>query len=49
MLFRSALGLRTAHTARPDEYGPSTGEAAPTVPVDYAAKDLSDLADQLGV
>lgn len=45
----AALGLRTAHIARPDEYGPNTGEAAPTVPVDYAAKDLSDLADQLGV
>ncbi|HEY1474549.1 MAG TPA: haloacid dehalogenase type II [Pseudolabrys sp.] len=45
----AALGLRTAHTARPDEYGPNTGEPAPTVPVDYAAKNLADLADQLGV
>ena len=43
------LGLRTAHTARPDEYGPGTGEPAPTVKVDFAAKDLADLADQLGV
>lgn len=43
------LGLRTAHTARVDEYGPNTGEPAPTVPVDFAAKDLADLADQLGV
>jgi 2-haloacid dehalogenase len=42
------LGLRTAHTARPDEYGSNTGEPAPTVPVDFAAKDLADLADQLG-
>jgi 2-haloacid dehalogenase len=42
------LGLRTGHTARPDEYGPGTAERAPTVPVDFAAKDLSDLADQLG-
>ena len=42
-------GLRTAHTARVDEYGPHTGEAKPTVPVDYAAKDLAELADQLGV
>jgi 2-haloacid dehalogenase len=42
------LGLRTGHTARPDEYGPGTGESAPTVPVDFAAKDLSDLADKLG-
>ena len=43
------LGLRTAHTARVDEYGPNTGEPAPTVKVDYAAKNLSDLADKLGV
>ena len=43
------LGLRTAHTARVNEYGPNTGEAAPTVKVDYAAKNLADLADQLGV
>ena len=42
------LGLRTAHTARVNEYGPNTGEAAPTVPVDFAAKDLADLADKLG-
>ena len=42
------LGLRTAHTARPDEYGPGSGETAPTVPVDFAAKDLSELADKLG-
>ena len=41
-------GLRTAHIARPDEYGPGTGETAPTVKVDYAAKNLADLADQLG-
>jgi 2-haloacid dehalogenase len=43
------LGLRTAHTARVNEYGPNTGEPKPTVKVDFAAKDLSDLADQLGV
>jgi len=42
-------GLRTAHTARPNEYGPNTGEPAPTVTVDFAAKDLWDLADQFGV
>ena len=41
-------GLRTAHIARSDEYGPNTGEAAPTVPVDFAAKNLADLADKLG-
>jgi len=44
----TACGLRTAHTARVDEYGPNTGEAGPTVPVDHAAKDLADLADKLG-
>ncbi len=45
----AALGLATAHIARPDEYGPGTGEAAPKVPVDYSAKSLEDLATQLGV
>ena len=44
----AACGLRTAHTARVDEYGPNSGEAKPTVPVDYAAKNLAALADQLG-
>jgi 2-haloacid dehalogenase len=43
------LGLRTAHTARPDEYGPDTGESAPTVKVDFAAKNLAELSDKLGV
>jgi 2-haloacid dehalogenase len=42
-------GLRTAHTARVNEYGPNTGEPAPTVKVDYAAKSLAELADKLGV
>jgi 2-haloacid dehalogenase len=45
----AACGLRTAHVARPDEYGPGTGERAPTVPVDFAARDLVDLAEKLGV
>jgi 2-haloacid dehalogenase len=40
--------LRTGHIARVDEYGPNTGEAGPTVPVDVAGKDLADLADKLG-
>jgi len=43
------LSLRTAHIARVNEYGPNTGEAAPTVPVDFAAKNLAELADQFGV
>lgn len=45
----TACGLRTAHTARPDEYGTGTGERAPTVQVDYAAGNLAELADKLGV
>jgi 2-haloacid dehalogenase len=44
----AALGLRTAHVARPNEHGPGKGEAAPTVPVDIAAANLVDLADRLG-
>ena len=43
------LGLRTGHIARPNEHGPNTGEAGPTVPVDLAAKDLGELAGKLGV
>jgi 2-haloacid dehalogenase len=43
----AACGLRTAHVARPDEYGPSTGEVRPTVPVDLAASDFIDLARKL--
>lgn len=40
----AACGLRTAHVARPDEYGPATGEPGPTVPVDVAARDFIELA-----
>jgi 2-haloacid dehalogenase len=35
--------------ARPDEHGPGTGEAAPKVPVDFAAASLEQLATRLGV
>jgi 2-haloacid dehalogenase len=42
-------GLRTAHIARPNEYGEGTGETGPTVPVDFAATSAEDLAGQLGV
>ena len=45
----AACGLRTAHVARPNEYGPGKGEPAPTVAVDYAARSFEDLADKLGV
>jgi 2-haloacid dehalogenase len=44
----AALGLRTAHVARPNEHGPGSGERAPTVPVDVASSSLLDLADRLG-
>jgi 2-haloacid dehalogenase len=43
----AACGLGIAHVARPTERGPGRGEAAPTVPVDYAATSLQDLAAQL--
>ena len=45
----AALGLRTAHVARPNEHGPGRGEVAPTVAVDIAAKNLEELAEKLGV
>jgi 2-haloacid dehalogenase len=40
-------GLRTAHVARVDEYGPSTGEAKPTVPVDVAAPSFEAFAQMM--
>jgi 2-haloacid dehalogenase len=43
----SKCGLRTAHIARINEYGPNTGEASPTVPVDIAGSDLMDVAQKL--
>lgn len=43
-----ACGLRTAHVARADEYGPGSGESGPTVPVDVAAASLTELAEMLG-
>jgi 2-haloacid dehalogenase len=43
----AAAGLRTAHVARPDETGKGRGEAAPSIGVDIAAKDLGDLAERL--
>jgi 2-haloacid dehalogenase len=44
----AAVGLRTAHVAKVDEYGPGTGEPGPTVPVDVAAKTMEELAEKLG-
>jgi 2-haloacid dehalogenase len=48
LLAAARCGLRTGHIARPDERGPSTGEAAPTAAVDIAASSLEDLAARLG-
>lgn len=45
----AACGLRTAHVARPDEHGPGTGETAPGIAVDFAAKSFENLADKLEV
>jgi len=49
LLAAAAVGLRTAHVARPNESGPGRGEAEPGAPVDIAAQGLEDLAKQLGV
>jgi 2-haloacid dehalogenase len=43
----AACGLRTAFIARPDEYGPGLGESQATVPVDFQAQSLLELAQQL--
>jgi 2-haloacid dehalogenase len=42
----AAVGLRTAHVARPAES--PRGESGPSVPVDIAASSFEDLADRLG-
>jgi len=44
----AACGLKTAHVARPDEYGPGTGERGPLIAVDVAAASFEDLAAKLG-
>lgn len=40
----AAAGLRTAFVARPDEFGPGRGEAAPAGAVDFTVGSLVDLA-----
>jgi len=45
----AALGLRTAHVARPNEHGPGRGEAAPAIAVDFPAKGVEELAAKLGL
>jgi 2-haloacid dehalogenase len=44
----AALGLRTAHVARPNEHGPGKGEKGPSIPVDLFGGDLGEVADKLG-
>ena len=44
----AALGLATAHIARPNEHGPRRGEAAPSIAVTVAANGLDELAIKLG-
>jgi 2-haloacid dehalogenase len=44
----AAVGLKTAHVARPNEHGPGKGEPKPTVPVDIAVSSFVELADRLG-
>jgi 2-haloacid dehalogenase len=41
-------GLRTAFVARPDEFGPGTGEGKAATPVDHSAASLTALAEELG-
>src|SRR6202140_1883907 len=48
LMAAAALGLRTGHIARPNEHGPGRGETAPSEKVDFAAKSLEDLANQMG-
>ena len=44
----AAVGLRTAHVARPEEFTGNTGETGPKYPVDFAAKSFDALADLMG-
>lgn len=43
----AAVGLRTGHVAQVNEYGPGTGEAGPTVPVDVSARSFEEFATKL--
>ncbi len=43
----AAAGLRTAFIARPNEHGPGKGERQASVPVDFSAANLLELADRL--
>ena len=41
------VGLRTAFVAQPDEFGPKTGEAIPTLKVDIAASSFQEFASRM--
>jgi 2-haloacid dehalogenase len=41
-------GMRTAFVARPDEFGPGKGETRASVPVDFSAGSMLELAERLG-
>ena len=41
------VGLRTGFVAQPDEFGPGTGEAVPTVKVDIAASTFQEFATRM--
>ena len=43
----AAVGLRTAFVARPDEFGPGRGDAAPGAGVDFSVTSLVELVEQL--
>lgn len=43
----AATGLRTGHVAQVDEFGPNTGEAGPTVPVDVSAPNFEAFAAKM--
>ena len=43
----AAVGLRTAFVARPDEFGPGRGDAAPRAGVDFSVTSLVELAERL--
>jgi 2-haloacid dehalogenase len=43
----AACGLRTAHVAQPNEFGPAGGEPGPTIPVDVSARTFGDFAAEL--
>jgi len=41
------VGLRTAHVAQPDEFGPGTGEIGPLVSVDVSARSFEEFGTKV--